>query len=44
MPQDERHRLLTAAATQVREHDVAAWLSAQLRDLGEIRSDVPSPQ
>src|SRR4051794_7042468 len=42
MPADERERRLTAAAKQVREHDVAAWLSAQLRDLGKIRGDVPS--
>jgi trehalose 6-phosphate synthase len=42
MPREERHRRLAAAAEQVRTHDVAAWLSAQLRDLSEIRSDVPS--
>jgi trehalose 6-phosphate synthase len=41
MPREERHRRLAAAAEQVRTHDVAAWLSAQLRDLSKIRSDIP---
>jgi trehalose 6-phosphate synthase len=43
MPQDKRAALLAAAAKQVRENDVAAWLSAQLRDLGTIREDMPMP-
>ncbi|MDQ1632305.1 MAG: trehalose 6-phosphate synthase, partial [Frankiaceae bacterium] len=43
MPQDKRAELLAAAARQVRENDVAAWLSAQLRDLGDIRKDVQMP-
>jgi trehalose 6-phosphate synthase len=42
MPREQRHKLLAAAAAQVREHDVSAWLAAQLRDLGQIRSDVPA--
>ncbi|HSP39158.1 MAG TPA: trehalose-6-phosphate synthase [Frankiaceae bacterium] len=43
MDEDKRADLLAKAAKQVRENDVAAWLSAQLRDLGTIRSDVPAP-
>jgi trehalose 6-phosphate synthase len=37
MPQADRARLLAAAAAQVRENDVSAWLSAQLRDLDRLR-------
>jgi trehalose 6-phosphate synthase len=36
MPEDERARLLTGAAKQVRGHDVGAWLQAQLCDLGVL--------
>lgn len=43
MPQEQRASMLAAAGKQVRENDVAAWLSAQLRDLHEIRGDVPEP-
>jgi trehalose 6-phosphate synthase len=38
MPQPDRARLLAAAAAQVRENDVSAWLSAQLRDLDRLRN------
>jgi trehalose 6-phosphate synthase len=38
MPQPERAELLAAAAAQVRENDVSAWLSAQLRDLDRLRA------
>jgi trehalose 6-phosphate synthase len=43
MPTELRAELLAKAAAQVRENDVAAWLAAQLRDLRQIRADVPQP-
>jgi trehalose 6-phosphate synthase len=36
MPEQERARLLSGAAEQVRTHDVSAWLQAQLCDLGVL--------
>jgi hypothetical protein len=36
MPEDERASRLAGAAEQVRSHDVAAWLQAQLSDLGVL--------
>ncbi len=36
MPEAQRARMLTGAAEQVRSHDVGAWLSAQLCDLGVL--------
>jgi trehalose 6-phosphate synthase len=33
MPEAERRRRLEAISQQVREHDVAAWIEAQLADL-----------
>jgi trehalose 6-phosphate synthase len=36
MPRDERRRRLIAAAEQVRTHDVASWLNAQLEDLAAV--------
>ena len=36
MPEQERARLLSGAAEQVRTHDVSAWLQAQLSDLGVL--------
>jgi trehalose 6-phosphate synthase len=42
LPEHVRADRLAAARAQIHEHDVAAWLSAQLDDLARIRSDVPS--
>lgn len=38
MGADERRRRSRAAAAWVREHDVSAWLGAQLADIAELRS------
>ncbi len=35
MPQDERRRRLTAIREHVREHDISAWIAAQLDDLDQ---------
>lgn len=37
MEPTERHRRREAAASWVREHDVSAWLQAQLADIAELR-------
>ncbi len=38
MGPDERRRRSRAAAAWVRDHDVSAWLGAQLADIAELRS------
>ena len=40
MPGDERHRRLEGIRAQVVEHDVAAWLAAQLADLDAATSTI----
>ena len=40
MPQDERHRRLEAIRAQVRTHDVAEWIEAQLADLDRCAARV----
>jgi trehalose 6-phosphate synthase len=40
MPQDERHRRLEAIRAQVRTHDVAEWIGAQLADLDRCAARV----
>jgi trehalose-6-phosphate synthase len=40
MAEDERRRRLDAIGTQVREHDVAQWIEAQLGDLDRCRARV----
>jgi len=40
MAEDERRRRLDAICTQVREHDVAQWIEAQLADLDRCRARV----
>ncbi len=40
MPEEERARRLAGAAEQVRSHDVGAWLSAQLTDLGVLDTEL----
>jgi trehalose 6-phosphate synthase len=37
MAVDERHRRLEALCASVREHDLAAWIAAQLGDLDRVR-------
>jgi trehalose 6-phosphate synthase len=37
MPAEERRRRREAIAAQVREHDIAGWIQAQLADLDEAR-------
>ncbi|HSX22203.1 MAG TPA: trehalose-6-phosphate synthase [Gaiellaceae bacterium] len=36
MPPDERRRRIEAIRAQVREHDLAAWIEAQLEDLDRV--------
>jgi trehalose-6-phosphate synthase len=43
MPERERARRLAGAAEQVRTHDVAAWLQAQLTDLGVVEGRLREP-
>ena len=39
MPAGERRARLEAIAAHVREHDIAAWIEAQLADLDEARRE-----
>jgi trehalose-6-phosphate synthase len=40
MPEDERRRRIESIRAHVREHDLAAWIEAQLEDLD--RSGAPA--
>jgi trehalose 6-phosphate synthase len=38
MPEAERHRRIEAIRAHVREHDIEAWIGAQLADLDSVRA------
>jgi trehalose 6-phosphate synthase len=42
LPHEERRRRIEAIRAHVREHDVGAWLEAQLADVDRIAARVPS--